>query len=272
MIICFHHNIITIQYFPDRFVKREILNLIVVCLFSNLGCKWEGKYEHYHQHIDSCQFATSTCQYCGETVHKSRAKSHTQSCTSIPKVCPLASLGCTKVAMVSDKLQQHMEEASSQHLRMIASHLERTVPSESMGLRGEHMMHAKLESMAAEMKKDLTRAIMSEMREEIAGLKTTVNKLEKMIRSKNTELEDRDFRLSLIENSNHDGSMIWKIPQFSQRKADAENGKYISIFSLPFYSGRYSYKICLCPNMVEMDEETVGLKTVTQKFGRFVIL
>ena len=81
--------------------------------------------------------------------------------------------------------------------------------------------------------------------EEIASLRTQVTKLEKQIRSKNAELEDRDFRLSLIENSNHDGSMIWKIPQFSQRKGDAENGKYTSIFSLPFYSGRYGYKMCL---------------------------
>ena len=81
--------------------------------------------------------------------------------------------------------------------------------------------------------------------EEIASLRTQVTKLEKQIRSKNAELEDRDFRLSLIENSNHDGSMIWKIPQFSQRKADAENGKYTSIFSLPFYTGRYGFKMCL---------------------------
>ena len=81
--------------------------------------------------------------------------------------------------------------------------------------------------------------------DEIASLNTQVTKVEKQIRSKTAELEDRDFRLSLIENSNHDGSMIWKIPQFSQRKADAENGKYTSIFSLPFYSGRYGYKMCL---------------------------
>ena len=81
--------------------------------------------------------------------------------------------------------------------------------------------------------------------EEITSLRTQVIKLEKQIRSKNTVLEDRDFRLSLIENSNHDGSMIWKIPQFSQRKADAENGKYTSIFSLPFCTGRYGFKMCL---------------------------
>ena len=81
--------------------------------------------------------------------------------------------------------------------------------------------------------------------EERASLISQVTELEKQIRSKNTELEDRDFRLSILESSNHDGSMIWKIPQFSQRKADAENGRCASIFSLPFYSGRYGYKMCL---------------------------
>jgi hypothetical protein len=81
--------------------------------------------------------------------------------------------------------------------------------------------------------------------EEINQLKVSVTKLEKQLSSKNAELEDCDFRLSLIENSNHDGTMIWKIPQFSQRKADAENGKYTSIFSLPYYTGRYGYKMCL---------------------------
>ena len=117
-----------------------------------------------------------------------------------------------------------------------------------MGLRGDHVTHRKLESMMEEMKKEMIRSFRSELREreeEITGLKTQVSKLEKMLRSKNAELEDRDFRLSLIENGNHDGTMIWKIPQFSQRKADAQNGKYTSIFSLPFYSGRYGYKMCL---------------------------
>ena len=81
--------------------------------------------------------------------------------------------------------------------------------------------------------------------EEITSLRMEVSQLENQMRSKNAELEERDFRLSLIENSNHDGTMIWKIPQFSQRKADAECGKYTSIFSLPFYSGGYGYKMCL---------------------------
>ena len=41
------------------------------------------------------------------------------------------------------------------------------------------------------------------------------------------------------------GMSLWKMPQFSQRMEDARSGKYTSIFSLPFYSSRYGYKMCL---------------------------
>ena len=101
--------------------------------------------------------------------------------------------------------------------------------------------------IAREMRQSLENLLVKSLvqDEEIASLRIQITKLEKQIRSKNDELEDCDFRLSLIENSSHDGSMVWKIPQFSQRKGDAENGKYTSIFSLPFYSGRYGYKMCL---------------------------
>ena len=69
--------------------------------------------------------------------------------------------------------------------------------------------------------------------------------VEATVPAETTENEDRDFRLSLMENSNYDGTMLWKIPQFTQRMEDARTGKYTSIFSLPFHSGRYGYKMCL---------------------------
>ena len=89
---------------------------------------------------------------------------------------------------------------------------------------------------------DQLQAEMSAKDSQIAILQQRVAKLEPSIQSR---IEDRDFRLSLIENSNYDGTMIWKIPQFSQRMEDARSGKYTSIFSLPFYSSRYGYKMCL---------------------------
>ena len=130
-----------------------------------------------------------------------------------------------------------------QRKTQFVAQLQNTESSEPMRLGLDKDVQTMIESIIVKkmtkMKDELKGNITSELRvkdEELAELRTTITKLEKTLRSKNAELEDRDFRLSLIENSNHDGSMIWKIPQFSQRKADAENGKYTSIFSLPFYS------------------------------------
>ena len=133
-----------------------------------------------------------------------------------------------------------------------AAHVQNRVIPLSIPLGSERDVCTIIESMLTKeitrVQEELRRNSVAELRqrdEEIAELRTTIKKLERTIQSKSAELEDRDFRLSLIENSNYDGTMIWKIPQFSQRKADAENGKYTSIFSLPFYSGRYGYKMCL---------------------------
>ena len=81
-----------------------------------------------------------------------------------------------------------------------------------------------------------------QLQDAVVLLNSQVAKLKERVRLLNTMF---NFRLSLIENSNYDGIIIWKIPQFSQRKADAENGRSTSLFSLPFYSGRYGYKMCL---------------------------
>ncbi len=104
------------------------------------------------------------------------------------------------------------------------------------------------DSVTKKVKLELDTRLTTQMRkkdEEIDVLVKKVTSLERAMKSKQAEYEDRDFRLSLIENSSYDGQMIWKIPQFSQRMADAQSGKYTSIFSLPFYTGRYGYKMCL---------------------------
>ena len=98
------------------------------------------------------------------------------------------------------------------------------------------LMMSKITGIQAEMTKK--ESMIHTLQDKVAHLESTLS-------SKQNENEDRDFRLSLMENSNFDGSMVWKIPQFSQRMDDARTGKYTSIFSLPFYSSRYGYKMCL---------------------------
>ena len=79
---------------------------------------------------------------------------------------------------------------------------------------------------------------LSEMQSRVVAAEDKCKKLER-------SFEDINFRLMLEESHSYHGDMIWRIPNFSQRQEDAKSGKFTSIYSLPFYTHRYGYKMCL---------------------------
>ena len=260
------------QYFPDEAIRREISSLPVTCAFTEAGCTWKGKFHEYQQHKDNCDIIIDlpSCKKGDlRPFYSTASLSPTQS-LEINGQCPLKPPGCPNAYdsnIDNFEPKQHLQEGEYSHLSMIANcsqllgsrkiaaqHHEVSANGMYTQSRAEHGMiplHIPLQDKVKEVQKMqswLFSSMIQECKardEERASLLSQVMELEKQIRSKNAELEDCDFRLSLIENSNRDGSMIWKIPQFSQRKADAENGKCASILSPPFYSGRYGYKMCL---------------------------
>ena len=58
------------------------------------------------------------------------------------------------------------------------------------------------------------------------------------------QLADQDLKLQILETTSHDGTFLWKIDNFQQRFRESVEGKTISIYSPPFYTTRYGYKLC----------------------------
>ena len=95
-------------------------------------------------------------------------------------------------------------------------------------------------------------SLLKEMQAEMIRKDETIqmleNKVEQLENNQSMlfdKIYDTEFRITIVERSTFNGSFLWTIPQFSQRMDDARTGKYTSIFSLPFYSSRYGYKMCL---------------------------
>ena len=63
---------------------------MVICPFGEHGCNWEGRFKEYPPHVENCDFATLTCEYCGEKLHRNWLTAHTKMCPRMPKVCPLS--------------------------------------------------------------------------------------------------------------------------------------------------------------------------------------
>ena len=104
------------------------------------------------------------------------------------------------------------------------------------------------QSMKEELQEEVKRECETEIKQrdlKIAVLEQRVVQLQKSLKATTAEIENRDYRLSLLENCSYDGTMVWKISEFSGQMADTQSGKFNSVFSLPFYSSRYGYKLCL---------------------------
>ena len=86
---------------------------------------------------------------------------------------------------------------------------------------------------------------LSHAREQIQDLKAKVDFFEQKLATREQQLEEKDFRISLLESATYDGKMIWRISSFESRTKDARDARYTSIFSLPFYTHKYGYKMCL---------------------------
>jgi len=57
-------------------------------------------------------------------------------------------------------------------------------------------------------------------------------------------LSEIDLRLQCTETANYEGVLIWKIAEYRQRKLQAVGGRILSLYSQPFYTSRYGYKMC----------------------------
>jgi len=64
------------------------------------------------------------------------------------------------------------------------------------------------------------------------------------------QLSEQDTQIQRLEATSYNGDYVWKVDHFSRRYDEAISGKTPSIYSPPFYVGRFGYKVCarLYPN------------------------
>ena len=54
-----------------------------------------------------------------------------------------------------------------------------------------------------------------------------------------------NYFLQTLQATSYNGQFVWKIPEVARRKDEAISGKTISLYSAPFYTSRFGYKLCL---------------------------
>lgn len=86
--------------------------------------------------------------------------------------------------------------------------------------------------------------------EETEELKRKIQLLERTLSLKDATIAELDGRLKSLEIISYDGTLVWKIGDWSKHRREAIAGRVTSLYSPHFYTGRTGYRLCarLYPN------------------------
>ncbi|KAG7237123.1 hypothetical protein INR49_032785 [Caranx melampygus] len=78
----------------------------------------------------------------------------------------------------------------------------------------------------------------------LAPLEAQLNRHDDMLSVHEIRLADMDLRFQVLETASYNGTLIWKIRDYKRRKQEAVAAKTLSLYSQPFYTGYFGYKMC----------------------------
>ena len=79
----------------------------------------------------------------------------------------------------------------------------------------------------------------------LSGVEDLLRSLQGSINEINHTYEEVSLTLQTLQATSYDGHYIWKIPDITRRRRDALLGKTVSLYSAPFYTSRFGYRLCL---------------------------
>ncbi|KAI8495577.1 PREDICTED: TNF receptor-associated factor 5-like [Branchiostoma belcheri] len=149
------------------------------------------------------------------------------------KVLPQYHLGllCQKINDIHQTLAKHEGQMRAQAAK-VAEQNER-IQNQNALLTSQHQrvksQNGKLESLTVKV---------CNQSEKIELLQTELLRKEAIIAEQMKKIKE-------LEVTSYDGTLLWRINNFSQRHQEAANKQVPSIYSPPFYTSRFGYKMCI---------------------------
>ncbi|XP_068803210.1 TNF receptor-associated factor 3 isoform X4 [Struthio camelus] len=259
-------SIVKDKVFKDNCCRRELLALQIYCRNENKGCKEQLSLGQLLTHLKTdCQFEELPCPRadCKEKILRKDLPDH------VEKTCKYRETTCkyckSQVPMIT--LQKHEDTdcpcvmVSCPHKCSVKTLMrsERVIDSQAEKLkeldkeiRPFRQNWEEADSMKSSVESLQNRVTELESVDKTAGqgarntslLETQLSRHDQMLSVHDIRLADMDLRFQVLETASYNGVLIWKIRDYKRRKQEAVMGKTLSLYSQPFYTGYFGYKMC----------------------------
>uniref|UniRef100_A0A8C0EJ65 TNF receptor-associated factor n=3 Tax=Strigidae TaxID=30459 RepID=A0A8C0EJ65_BUBBB len=259
-------SIVKDKVFKDNCCRRELLALQIYCRNENKGCKEQLSLGQLLMHLKTdCQFEELSCPRadCKEKILRKDLPDH------VEKTCKYRETTCkyckSQVPMIM--LQKHEDTdcpcvmVSCPHKCSVKTLMrsERVIDSQAEKLkeldkeiRPFRQNWEEADSMKSSVESLQNRVTELESVDKTGGqgarntslLETQLSRHDQMLSVHDIRLADMDLRFQVLETASYNGVLIWKIRDYKRRKQEAVMGKTLSLYSQPFYTGYFGYKMC----------------------------
>ncbi|XP_015777805.1 PREDICTED: TNF receptor-associated factor 6-like isoform X11 [Acropora digitifera] len=264
------------QLNPDIFAKREMLNHPVFCRLKKVHeCPWKGPLGELENHFQDCPQYPLSCEKCGkENIPRNEMQDHNEKeCPRAELKCPFNVVGCpfegTRPAVnehVKKKMLSHLmdftkefgaltiERPGLQAPKSLSRRTRGGVEAQEQASQDVLLMNLATLCQRQQTEIDELRRLVNETKGVVEHLGRCLNEsCMTPLQELTNRINRQETRAFEFEGRVCNGSYIWKIENYRQRRQDALSGIATALHSPAFYTSLYGYKLCLRINLNGVD-------------------
>ncbi|XP_044174909.1 TNF receptor-associated factor 6-like isoform X2 [Acropora millepora] len=268
----------------EKHLKDDCPNTKVRCTY----CTEEVLRNRVENHFQDCPQYPLSCEKCGkENIPRNEMQGHIEKeCPMAELKCPFSVVGCPFEGPRS-AVNEHVKEEMVSHLTDFIKEFEalrieqqghgqwkldrpglQAPQSRSRRTRGgveaqeqasEGLLPNDLATLCQQQQTeiDLLRGLVNDMTSTVQRLERRHDesrmRMETQLQELTIRVNRQETRADELEGRVCNGSYIWRIENYQQRRQDAINGVATAVHSPAFYTSLYGYKLCLRINLNGVD-------------------
>ncbi|KAM9465795.1 TNF receptor-associated factor 3 isoform 1-T4 [Clarias gariepinus] len=227
----------------------------VSCSFFRFGCTYKGLNKEMREHESSFASEHLRLMVARSNTLEAKVEDVKNELLERYKVLPSLSSRLTEVEEqykdMREKYRQVEQKLSSMQ-KLMSAHSEKLleVEMELRELRPLRAMREEVESLRGAV--ESMRSVVASFDSVRTGpgtltltsLETQLSRHDELLSVHDIRLADMDLKLQVLETASFNGTLIWKIRDYKRRKQEAVASKTLSLYSQPFYTGYFGYKMC----------------------------
>ncbi|XP_042630502.1 TNF receptor-associated factor 3-like isoform X2 [Cyprinus carpio] len=229
----------------------------VTCSFIRYGCSFKGLNQEMREHESSFASEHLRMMVVRNTTLEAKVEDVKSELMERYKVLPSLSSRLAEVETQNEEMREKIRQLEQKVVSvqmLMSTHSEKMleVEMELRELRPLRVMREEVEALRGSVESmrsivaslDSGRVGSSSGSHTLGSLEQQLTRHDDMMSVHDIRLAEMDLKLQVLETASFNGTLIWKIRDYKRRKQEAVVSKNLSLYSQPFYTGYFGYKMC----------------------------